>query len=53
MTLVFEIFYPIGSLFMSQLNLIDHRALYAEKHYLSLSPLVHEIIGPKVGITFQ
>ncbi len=49
---VFEIFYPIGSLFYAS-SRSDWPPLSAEKVSLSLSHLVSEILGPKVGLMFH
>ncbi len=46
MTPIFEIFYPIGSIFYAT-------SQSAEKITLSLSHLVPEIRGPTVGLFFH
>ncbi len=51
MTPVFQIFDPIGSILY--LNTIRLTPFSAEKISLSLSHLVPEILGPKVGIIFH
>ncbi len=52
MTPVLGIFSPIGSLFIPQHNPID--PLFLQKKIgLSLSHLVPEILGPKVGLFFH
>ncbi len=52
MTPVFEIFYPIGSLFYA-LSRSDRTSLSAEKISLFLSHLVSEIFGPKFSLIFH
>ncbi len=52
MTEVFEIFNPIGSIFIPQHNPIDLFFLQ-KKIGLSLSHLVPEILGPKVVVIFH
>ncbi len=52
MTAVLEIFNnPIGSLFIHQHNRVDPS--FCRKIGLSLSHLVPEILGPKVGLMFH
>ncbi len=52
MTLICEIFDPIGSILLAP-SQSDRPPLSAEKIGLSLSHLVSEILGPKVGLIFH
>ncbi len=52
MTTIFWIFYPIDPFYIPQHNPIDPLFLQ-KKICLSLSHLVPEILGPKVGLFFH